>query len=122
MKATPSFLSVAALTVMVGLLVGTAGAATTFLGGNLDSAASWDNGLPGAGNVGTISVDGSNGTTVFNFGGGSIVNQTAGTITSSDGFNLTNGTWNLSGGAVLPRYFLSNGSGTVINVSGGWSS
>ena len=100
-------------------LGGAARAATVFLGGNLNSAGSWDNGLPSSSNPGTIAVDGSNGTTVFNFGSGSVVDQTAGTITSSDGFNLTNGTWNLSGGGIKPRYFLSNGGSTVINVSGG---
>jgi hypothetical protein len=96
-----------------------AGAATTFNGGNLNQAASWSNGLPAPGNDGTIAVSGSNGTTVFNFGSGSVVHQNAGTITSADGFNLTGGTWNLSGGRTVTRYFISNGSGTVINLSGG---
>lgn len=117
MKAPLGFSTIGVL--MVCLAGGRANAATIFQGGNLNLSASWNNGLPGASNPGTIAVDGTNGTTVFNFGGGSIVNQTAGIITSADGFNLTGGMWNLSGGSILPRYFLSNGSSTVINFSGG---
>jgi len=101
--------------------VGIADAATVFQGGNLNVAGSWDNGLPSSSNPGTIAVDGSNGTTVFNFGSGSVVDMTAGTITSTgtNGFNITNGTWNFSGGKIVTRYFLSNGSSTVFNLSGG---
>ena len=94
-------------------------AATAFLGGDLNLAGGWSNGLPGTGNPGTIGVDGTNGSTVFNFGNGSVVDQSAGTITSTDGFNLTGGTWNMGGGRIRCRYFLSNGAGTVINLSGG---
>lgn len=107
------------LMLLVPVLVGVAHADTNFLGGNLNSSGSWDNGLPASGNPGTIAVDGNNGSTVFNFGGGSVVHQTAGTITSGDGFNLTGGTWNMSGGTLSTRYFLSNGGSTVINLSGG---
>ncbi|NQT41149.1 MAG: PEP-CTERM sorting domain-containing protein [Planctomycetes bacterium] len=105
--------------VAIFALAVSARAATIFQGGNLNVAASWDNGVPSSSNPGTIAVDGSNGSTVFNFGSGSVVDQTGGIITSGDGFNMTNGTWNLSGGAVLPRYFLSNGGSTLINVNGG---
>jgi hypothetical protein len=99
--------------------VGAVLAATIFNGGNLNLAASWSSGLPATGNNGIIAADGSNGTTEFNFGIGSVVNQSAGTITSADGFNLTGGRWNLSGGRIDTRYLLSNGSGTVMNLSGG---
>lgn len=95
---------------------------TKFGGGDLNQAVNWSNGLPAAGNVGAIAVDGWNGTTVFGFGGGAIVNHTRGTITSSDGFNFIRGdTWYMSGGKLFTRYFLSNGQygNTVINVSGG---
>jgi len=111
-----------AMFLAIGVLLSQAGAAraaTTFLGGNLNSGGNWSSGLPSSGNPGTIAVDGSNNSTVFNFGSGSVVDMTAGTITSSDGFNVTNGTWNISGGRIITRYFLSNGGSTTFNVSGG---
>lgn len=103
----------------LALIASTAQAATNFNGGNLNLASSWSNGLPASGNTGSINVNGSNATTVFNFGAGSVVNHVAGAITSADGFNLTNGIWNLSGGRIVTRYLLSNGSSTTINFSGG---
>ncbi|MDD2598896.1 MAG: hypothetical protein PHO37_06705 [Kiritimatiellae bacterium] len=102
---------------MLTLIAPFAGAATLFTNGNINVAGSWTNGLPAAGNVGTIDVDGWNGISVFNFGSGSIVNQSAGVITSSDAFNLQGGTWNLFGGKIVARYFLANGG--KINLSGG---
>ena len=76
---------------------GVAQADTMFLGGNLNDSANWTHGLPASGNPGIIAVDGTNETTVFGFGADSIVDHSAGTITASDGFNITSGTWNISG-------------------------
>jgi len=102
------------------VLAGPLCADTIFQGGNLNQAGSWNNGLPSSSNPGTIAVDGTNGSTVFGFGGGAVVDQTAGTITSGDGFNYNQGdTWNMSGGTIITRYFLSNGGSTVFNLSGG---
>lgn len=110
------------LILIIALLGGSAGhatAATNFVSGSINTAGNWDNGLPNQGNVGTIAANGTNASTVFGYGAGSITNLTAGTLTSGDGFNITSGTWNVSGGKVITRYFLSNGSNTVINLSGG---
>lgn len=87
--------------------------------GTLNVAANWSNGLPGPANPGTIAVDGFTGVTDFNFGAGSVANQVAATITSSDGFNLTGGTWNLTGGGIEARYVFANSSGAAINLGGG---
>ena len=110
-------------------LAGTASAATTLLpGGDIRLAAGWDNGLPAPGNDATISVDGILGDSdTFGFGAGTIINHTTGTIdalpfvgASRTGFNLNGGgTWNMSGGAIASRYILSNGGGTIFNLSGG---
>ena len=100
----------------------TADAATIFSGGNFESSANWDNGTPTAGNDGTISVDGTWVGSTTGFPAGSIVNQTAGTLTAAgtEGFNMNGGgTWNMSGGTIIARYYLPNGSTNVFNLSGG---
>ena len=112
------------LVLVIALMIAQAGRAraemiTTFLGGSINTAGNWSDGLPSSARTGYIAVDGQNTSTVFNFGSGSVVNQAAGTITSSDGFNLTGGTWNMSGGGIVTRYFLSNQGSTVINLSDG---
>lgn len=94
--------------------------ATNLIGGDINSAASWSNGSPSATTEATIAVDGSNSVTVFGFGGGATINQTAGTIAAADGFNFNRGdTWNMSGGSLIARYILANGAGTTINLTGG---
>ncbi|YCM42033.1 hypothetical protein V2O64_12045 [Verrucomicrobiaceae bacterium 227] len=96
---------------------------TELLEGDIAIAASWNNGLPSATTPGAIAVDGILGTTVFGFGGGATIDQTAGTLISNDGFNFIRGdTWNMSGGKIVARYILSNGQAgvdTVMNISGG---
>ena len=94
---------------------------TTFTGGDVLQTGNWTNGLPASGKLGNIAVDGWNGISTFSFGGGSVINQSAGTITSpgSEGFNLMKGTWNLFGGKIVTRFFLANGANTIINLSGG---
>lgn len=101
-----------------------AGAVTLLIdGANLNAPGSWTNGLPAAGNDGTIEVtSATNSATVFGFGSDTVTNLISGTITASDGFNLIGGTWNITGGKIITRYFLSNGDGgatTVVNISGG---
>ena len=102
-------------------LAGLADAATilTVVGGDIETAASWDNGLPSATNPGTIAINASmNASDTFNFG--AVVDHTAGDIVCADGFNMMSGTWNMSStGKIDPRYFLSNGSSTVFNISAG---
>jgi len=95
---------------------------TDFSGGNIVVAESWNSGLPSAFSPGTIAVDGTLGTTVFGFGGGATINQTAGTLVADDGFNFIQGdTWNLSEGKIIARYILSNGQNgdTIMNIAGG---
>ena len=85
------------------LACSTANAATIFSGGNFESSATWDNGTPTAGNDGLIAVDGTWGGSTTGFPVGSIVNQTAGTLTAggTEGFNMNGGgTWNMSGGTI----------------------
>lgn len=118
------------LTAKVILLLAVSGSAqTAFLGGNFESAASWDNGLPVVGSEGTIAVDGTWAGSTTGFGTGTVVNHTAGILTApgTEGFNMNgqaggqtrSGTWNQSGGSILGRYFLSNGTTSIINLSGG---
>jgi hypothetical protein len=116
--------SIIAVALKAVVFTGAAGAATSFLGGDFENGANWDNGLPAAGNEGTIAVDGTWGGSTTGFGNGSVVNVTAGTLTAagSEGFNVfAGGTWNMSGGTIIARYFLSNSDlGTVeFNLSGG---
>jgi len=99
-------------------------ATTEFLGGDINTAANWTNGVPAALKVGTIAADGTNAVTIIGYGTGSVVNMTAGIITSdgTNGFNVTaggGGTWNISGGKIITRFFLANGVNTIINLSGG---
>lgn len=113
--------STIATTLSFAMLAGTAGAATSLTeGSNLNAGGSWDNGLPSSRNDGTINVtSATNGTTVFGFGGDTVTNLISGTVTADDGFNLTSGTWNMTGGKIITRYFLSNGASTTFNMSGG---
>lgn len=115
--------------VAAGLCTATAPveAATVFnvTGGSIKTAGNWTNGLPSAGNDGTIAIDAVIGGNGFNFGA-TTVNQTAGAITDTGSwsFNMQGGaTWNISGGSLTSRFILSNGSfngsSTTLNASGG---
>lgn len=110
---------------LAGALLTFQASAVTLLsdGTNLNDGASWSNGLPAAGNEGTIDVvTGFNSQTVFGFGADSVTNLVGGTITANDGFNLLGaGTWNISGGKIITRYFLANGQSgpTIVNMTGG---
>lgn len=97
---------------------------TGFLGGNILAAASWSNGLPRSLVPGLIAVDGSISTSLFGFGNGSVIQMSGGTLTSNgaEGFNFRmGGTWNMTGGKIVSRYFIANSevATSVINISGG---
>lgn len=117
--------SLPSLTLAGALLFAGQASAVTLLsdGSDLNAPASWSNGLPSAGNEGTIDVSSAtNSQTVFGFGADSVTNLVGGTITADDGFNLLGaGTWNMSGGKIITRYFLANGQTgpTIFNMSGG---
>jgi hypothetical protein len=101
----------------------TASAATTFTDGdalnsNLTDTDNWSNGIPNTlANVGTINIDAVQNGSQMNYLGDGIVNHTGGTITAANNFNLTTGTWNMSGGAINARFLLANGR--TFNLSGG---
>lgn len=107
----------------MALAIGVAGAfadtITTFTGGSLSDVNHWDNGLPAAGNVGALNVDGDQTATTVIFFSGGIINHTGGTITAGNNFNMTSGTWNMSGGAINMRYGLVNSSAATFNLRGG---
>ena len=112
----------AAVAAVALALAGTATAATNLVSGSINAAASWSSGLPSNTSVGTITVDGTHTTNgTFSYGGSSIVNHSAGTISSTGtlGFNMGGGTWKMTGGKILSRYVLANGASSVINFSGG---
>jgi len=94
-------------------LFATPAGAVTLLsdGSDLNAPGSWSNGLPSAGNDGTIDVTtANNSATVFGFGGDSVTNLVGGTITADDGFNLlAAGTWNITGGKSSPVTFSPTG-------------
>ena len=112
-----------ALAVLSVGFVGSAGADTILnLGGDISNASGWNNGKPSSSNPGTITVDGTSSSDTFGYGAGAIITHTAGDIVGpgNRGFNMNGGgTWNMSGGKLLFRYILSNGSNTIFNFSGG---
>lgn len=112
------------MTLSLALFTGLADAQTTLAdGGNINEPGDWSNGLPSDGNEGTIAMtSATNTTTVFNFGGATVTTHSAGTLTAGTdtddgGFNFTGGTWNMTGGKMIARYFLANNS--TFNLSGG---
>ncbi len=99
---------------------------TIFLGGELNTAANWDEGFPGL-MTGWVGVDGLVNNNDVSSWGTSTVNHTNGTISSSGttGFNLYGNldlTWNQSGGAIdiaADRSHYANK--LTYNLSGGTS-
>lgn len=121
-KLTPIIAALGAIT-----LAGSASAATTFTNkdgdGSIMNAANWSNGLPAAGNDGTIALDSnSNKSMIFNRLGASTVQFTAGTLTQTGArgrINLGGGaTWSVEGGAIHCSGYLLISEATI-NVSSG---
>jgi len=116
MKATKTLTALLAIGVFLSL-GGAVPAATIFLGGNALDAANWSNGIPAAGNPGTVAVDGSFGNLHSAFAGATIT-QTAGTMGGGKAQITTGTTWNLLGGELYFSRYLQVRNSTV-NVSGG---
>lgn len=96
---------------------------TGFIGGDIMDPLNWTNGLPTGLTVGTIATDGTL-AAFASFGAGAVTNMTGGilTVAEATGFNTYGGgTWNISGGTILARYFLANSQNgsSVVNLSGG---
>lgn len=117
-----------ALSALAGLSFTAAQAATVYLGGgtDLDLAGAWSNGTP-SGQTATISVDGSNlGRWQLSMATGTIINHTAGTLTFTTGpnnsfgkNNITDFTYNMSGGAFVMTGQEFNVNRQTFNFSGG---
>ncbi|MGJ8656174.1 MAG: PEP-CTERM sorting domain-containing protein [Akkermansiaceae bacterium] len=108
----------------LGLTAVSSAATVIFNGGEIRTAASWGDSpgaLPVAGDIGTISVDG---TVAGNFNGAFAdvtINQDAGTISGTFNANSAGLVWNLQGGTLAGTTGLNfnANSGSIFNLSGG---
>lgn len=127
-------ITTASLTLSCLAASGLAASAATYLytGGNLETAANWENQadsstgvLPGSGDVGIINItdtvgNGVGTSNVIQGFEGATINHTTGTMTGAYNWTSADSTYNLSGDAVINNTtnFNSNGDNGAFNLSG----